>query len=278
MPGIERTLTAADGTAIFVTDWLPAADSGADTAAGGILLMHGLGEHCGRYGHVARFFNDCGLAVRTYDHRGHGRSGGKRGDVPDSDSMLHDAKMVFDDFARQFATPPMLLGHSMGGLLAARFAAENRSPLSALILSSPALAVPMSQVQKLLLKIFEAIAPGYTLSSRLDGRYLSHDPGVNSAVDKDALAHTRISARLMRCMLTSIEIAHAGAQAMKLPILMVVAGDDHFVDAKGSQVFFGRLPSGTATMHLYPEMYHEVFNEVDAHRVFEDVRSWLQKL
>ena len=192
MPSIEHTLTAADGTAIFVTDWLPDAwaDSDADKVAGGILLMHGLGEHCGRYAHVARFFNDCGLVVRAYDHRGHGRSGGKRGDVPDSDSMLHDAKMVFDDFARQFAAPPLLLGHSMGGLLAARFAAENRSPLSGLILSSPALAVPLSQVQKLLLSIFEVIAPGLALPSGLDMRYLSHDPEVSSAVDKDALAHT----------------------------------------------------------------------------------------
>jgi alpha-beta hydrolase superfamily lysophospholipase len=78
--------------------------------------MHGLGEHCGRYAHVARFFNEHGWSVRTYDHRGHGRSGGARGDVPDHEAVLRDAKIVVDDFAQRFDAPPLLLGHSMGGL------------------------------------------------------------------------------------------------------------------------------------------------------------------
>lgn len=270
----ERTLTAADGTAIFVSDWLPGA---ADAALGGIVLMHGLGEHCGRYAHVARFFSDFGLAVRAYDHRGHGRSGGTRGDVPDNDRLLHDAKMVIDDFARQFATPPLLLGHSMGGLLAARFATENRSPLRGLILSSPALAIPLSRPQKLLLKILGASAPGYRIPNGLETRFLSHDHAVVDAYVADPLVHAKISARLLRCMLTSIEIAHAKASALNLPTLMVVAGDDRIVEASGSRTFFARLPPGVGTMHVYPHLYHEIFNEIEAPRVFDDIRNWLQK-
>jgi alpha-beta hydrolase superfamily lysophospholipase len=96
-------MTAADGTPLHGADW---SANQWGKVRGNIVLMHGLGEHCGRYAHVARFFNDCGWAVRTYDHRGYGRSGGTRGDVTDDEAILRDAKIVLDDFSRQFDTPP----------------------------------------------------------------------------------------------------------------------------------------------------------------------------
>jgi alpha-beta hydrolase superfamily lysophospholipase len=269
--GGQRTLTAADGTAISITDWHPPGG-----ASGGIIVMHGLGEHSGRYAHVIKFLNDLGLAVRTYDHRGHGRSGGPRGDVPDDDCILDDAKMVVDDFAGQFAAPPLLLGHSMGGLFAARFAVENRSPLRGLILSSPALGLPMSSGQKLLAKLLLAIAPGLALPNGLERRFLSHDQKVVDAYNNDPLVHPKISARLLRCMMTSIDIAQAKAPTLYLPTLLVVAGDDHLVDPRGSQAFFDRLPSGVGAIHVYPRLYHEIFNEFEAAQVFGDIRAWLQ--
>jgi alpha-beta hydrolase superfamily lysophospholipase len=270
--GMQRTLTAADGTALFVNDWLPEGAVG-----GGIVLMHGLGEHCGRYAHVARFFNDLGLAVRAYDHRGHGRSGGARGDVPDGDRILDDAAMVVADFSKQYPKP-LLLGHSMGGLFAARFAVEGRAPLRGLILSSPALALPLSAGQKLLAKLLAKVAPGLAIPNGLERRYLSHDPKVVDAYNGDPLVHAKISARLLRCMLASIAKAHAKAPALRLPTLIVAAGDDHLVDARGSRSFFDLLSPGMATLHIYPQLYHEIFNELEAEQVFSDVRAWLQKL
>ncbi|MDO9192342.1 MAG: alpha/beta hydrolase, partial [Undibacterium sp.] len=96
---IEFELQATDGTALFVRDW-PVPSS--QVQRSGIVIMHGLGEHCGRYAHVARFFNALGLTVRTYDHRGHGKSGGARGDVPDHEAMLRDARLIINDFSKQF--------------------------------------------------------------------------------------------------------------------------------------------------------------------------------
>lgn len=270
----ERKLTAADGTAIFAIDWRP---EPGEVVRGGIVLMHGLGEHCGRYPHVARFFNDLGITVRAFDHRGHGRSGGARGDVRDSESMMTDAKMVFDDFAQQIGSVPFLLGHSLGGLMAARFATENRSPLRGLILSSPALTIALTPPQKLLFKILSAIAPGLALPNGLDKRYLSHDKAVVDAYAKDPLVHAKITARLLRCMLHSIESAQSKASALKIPVLMVVAGDDHIVDASGSQTFFHHLPTDQSRIHVYPQMYHEIFNEVDADAAFADLRNWMQE-
>jgi alpha-beta hydrolase superfamily lysophospholipase len=268
----ESALQAADGTPLYVADWLvepPAA------MFGGVVLMHGLGEHCGRYAHVARFFNDCGWSLRTYDHRGHGRSGGPRGDTPDDEALLRDAKIVVDDFARQLPAPPLLLGHSMGGLFAARFATAALSPLRGLILSSPALAVPVTGAQKMLLKVLRAIAPGFGVPNGLRAEFLSHDPAVVEAYLDDPLGHAKISARLLSSMLAAVEFAQSHAAALKIPTLLVVAGDDRLVDAAGSQRFFRQLAPGNATMHLYPGLYHELFNERDAEPVFADVRAWL---
>lgn len=268
----EFQLTAADGVSLYVVD--SPADRQDDNTRG-LVLMHGLGEHCGRYAHVVRFFNECGWSVRRYDHRGHGKSGGARGDQPDGEAILHDAKVVIDDFARQFDSPPLLLGHSMGGLWAARFATAALSPLCGLILSSPALAISLSGPQKLLLKTLGAIAPGLGVPNGLQTRYLSHDPAVEAAYKKDPLVHSKITPRLLNGMLAAVAYSHAHAAALAIPTLLVVAGDDHLVDASGSDAFFARLKPGIGTMHRYADYFHEIFNEVGAAQVFEDVRNWL---
>ena len=269
----ELLLSAADGTPLHVADWPLGSAAGE-----GIVLMHGLGEHCGRYAHVARFFNDCGYSVRTYDHRGHGRSGGARGDVPDADALLRDAHIAIDDFAQNLATPPLLLGHSMGGLFAAYYATRAISPLGGLILSSPALGISLSGAQKLLLQILRALAPGLGIPNGLDSKYLSHRQEVVDAYDSDPLVHPKISARLLRAMLTAIENSQAQASTLGIKTLLVVAGDDHLVDASGSDAFHTKLAPGVGTMHRYPGYYHELFNETEAGRVFDDVRAWLDRL
>ncbi|MFH1043659.1 MAG: alpha/beta hydrolase [Pseudomonadota bacterium] len=271
----ELSLSAADGTSLFVADWQ--IDSAA-AAGKGIVLMHGLGEHCGRYAHVAQFFNDCGYSVRAYDHRGHGRSGGRRGDVPDAETLLQDAKIAVDDFARNLSAPPLLLGHSMGGLFAAYYATRALSPLGGLILSSPALRIRLARAQKLLLQVLGAMAPGFGIPNGLESRYLSHRQEVVDAYGSDPLVHTKISARLLRAMLEAIEFTQAHASALSVKTLLLVAGDDRLVDAAGSEAFFRKLAPGVGAMHAYPGFYHELFNEVEAGRVFDDIRAWLGEL
>jgi alpha-beta hydrolase superfamily lysophospholipase len=270
----SHQVSAADGTMLYVTDsLLPAAQ-----ARGSVVLMHGLGEHSGRYRHVASFFNDCGLSVRCYDHRGHGRSQGKRGDVINGDPMLQDAEIIVEDFSARFPEPPFLFGHSMGGLFAARFALAGLSPLRGLILSSPALAVTMSAFQRGMLKIMYAVAPTLGMPNGLSPSFLSHDPKVVAAYKADPLVHGRISARLLRSMLSSIDYCQAHAGSMAIPTLMLIAGDDHLVDAEGSRRFFARLPPGLAQMHVYDGMYHEIFNEIDSQRPFADLRTWVEQV
>lgn len=273
---IEFALQAADGTALFVRDWpAPAAPDASAAARDGIVIMHGLGEHCGRYAHVARFFNALGFAVRTYDHRGHGKSGGARGDVPDHEAMLRDARLVINDFSRQLQAPPLLLGHSMGGLFAARFAVAGLAPLRGLILSSPALAIRMSGFQSALLKVLSLLIPGVGVPNGLQTRFLSHDGEVIYAYENDALVHGRVSARLLNSMLQAMRYAQDHAAQLAIPVLLLVAQDDHLVDPAGSRAFAARLAPALSSAIYYEDFYHEIFNELDATRVFDDLRIWL---
>ena len=276
--GIESRstlLTAADGTSLHVTDFFPPQDASAH-----IVIMHGLGEHSGRYQHVAAFFCARGFAVRTYDHRGHGRSSGARGDVPNVHALLDDAAIVMADWMSGKDTPataPYLLGHSMGGLFAARFAIANTMPLAGLILSSAALALPLNIAQKLLLNTLTTLAPGLAVSNGLKQRYLSHDTAVVKAYQQDPLVHNKITARLLNAMLAAITVTEREAAQLRLPTLLIFAGDDHLVDPRGSEAFFNHLNDGVGRRHRYDALYHEIFNESanDAARVFADVGQWL---
>jgi len=273
----ESTLDGYDGTPLFVRDWIPPHPG---SAGGSIVLMHGLGEHSGRHAHVARFFTECGMAVRAYDHRGHGRSGGARGDVPDDEAILRDAKIVIDDFTHRLggSSAPMLFGHSMGGLFAARFATGRLSPLKALLLSSPGLGLPLSAAQKILLKLMTKIAPGLGVNNGLPTKYLSHDPAVEAAYLKDPLVHSKISARLLNSMQAAVDFSQSHAGQLDIPVLLVFAGDDHLVDASGSERFAAGLAPGIGSVRRFDGFYHEIFNETGAAHVFEEVRRWLARL
>jgi alpha-beta hydrolase superfamily lysophospholipase len=268
----EHSLTASDGTRLFVRDWM------VERPQGALVILHGLGEHCGRYLHVARFLNEQGWSVRTYDHRGHGQSGGARGDAPDNEALVRDAEMMVANFARETGQRPVLFGHSMGGLFAARVATGGKVPLRALSLSSPALAVPLNAFQKLLLRFMSAVAPGVAVKNNVKSRYVSHDEKVVKAYDSDPLVHDRITARLLNGMLAAIDFAHANAASLSIPVQLQVAGDDHLVDAAGARAFHARLPAHLRTMHWYDQLYHEIFNELDARAVFEDLGQWLAAL
>jgi alpha-beta hydrolase superfamily lysophospholipase len=261
-------VSTADGIPLHVCDYLLPVSA----AWGSIVLMHGLGEHSGRHRHLAQFLNAQGLSVRTYDMRGHGRSGGTRGDVIHGDPMLQDAEIVIDEFAAGFDAPPFLLGHSMGGLFAARFALSKRSPLRGLILSSPALAVNLSAVEQFFLKVMHRVAPWLGVPNGLQPRYLSHDTRIVDAYRNDPLVHNRISARLLQSMLASIDYCAAHAQHYPVPALLLYAGDDHLVDAGGSESI-RHAPNVEA--HRYDALYHEIFNEGPA--AFSDLGDWLAR-
>jgi alpha-beta hydrolase superfamily lysophospholipase len=268
----EAFLQSADGTALFYREWL------VDHPRGAVFIAHGLGEHSGRYAELAGIFNAMGLSVRAQDHRGHGRSSGARGSIVRADDFLLDMKRVFDHFALAQQTTPFLFGHSLGGLIAARFATGGFSQVRGLMLSSPALAIYLSRFQRLLLALGSALAPGLAVSTGLPSNRLSHDSEVQQAASGDMLNHRKAAPRVVRFMLDAIEHSIADAARLTSPVLLQFAGDDLLVDPAGSERFYARLPEAHRTRYRYEEAYHEIFNEAPPLRqqVQQDLMDWLK--
>ncbi len=255
-------------------DWpLPAGQG----ARGTLLLVHGLGEHAGRYAHVAERLNAWGFAVRGHDHFGHGRSAGRRGALRSDDQLLTDLAAVIDATRARMAAgqPLILLGHSLGGLVAARLVSLGLRRVDSLVLSSPALDAGLSAAQKLLLRALHPIAPGLRLGNGLDDRYLSHDRAMVAAYRSDPLVHDRIGLRLARFIASAGPATLACAPRWQVPTLLLFAGDDRLVDPAGSRAFARAAPPSLVTAREFPQHFHELFNEVERAPVFEALHDWL---
>lgn len=272
-----EALTTADGIELHVQRWTVADGT---PRRGSVLLVHGLGEHSGRYAHVAEALNAIGLDVTGYDHRGHGRSGGTRGCLPHADALVEDLGQVFDALATEDPawSPPFLLGHSMGGAIAARAATGGFVTPRGLILSSPALAATLSPAKRAMTVVARRLIPDRPVPNGLPIDVISHDPETIAAYRGDPAVHDRISARLFDALVAWGDAARAAASRLHVPTLGLVAGRDRFVDATGSRAFFAALPKGVGTLHVYDDLYHEVLNErePDRSRVLADLRAWLE--
>ncbi len=267
----------ADGVELFVREW-PAA-----RRRGSLLLVHGLGEHSGRYAHVAAVLNEAGLHVRAYDQRGFGRSGGARATLPHPDALVDDAAAMFDALAAEARDagepPPFLLGHSMGGLVAARAVTGGRIAPRGLVLSSPALALRLAKAQRLGVRLGARLVPNLRVPHGLPLDRLSHDPRVLAEVRADPLAHSRATPRLVGFMLDAAAAVRRDVVRLRVPTLLLVAGDDSLVDPRGSRDFADAAPAGVVTVRWFDALYHETFNEREPDRseVLEVLRRWVSE-
>ncbi len=268
------TFTASDGENIAVQDW-PLPEGVA--LRGVVVLVHGLGEHAGRYEHVARQLNAWGFAVRGYDQCGHGDSDGERGAIPYAGRLVDDlGDMVESTRARTpDGVPVILLGHSLGGLVAGYFASLRPGQVDALVMSSPALDPGLNAFQKFLLATLPRLAPNLRVGNGLDPDFLSHDPDVVAAYRADPRVHDRISARLARFIADAGPRVIARATRWKVPTLLMYAGQDRLVNPQGSRDFAAAAPSSLVTVKCFDELFHEIFNEQDAQPVFDCLRRWL---
>jgi alpha-beta hydrolase superfamily lysophospholipase len=274
--GVESTLstfTASDGDNLAVQDW-PLADGAPPRAH--VLVVHGLGEHAGRYDPLARILNGWGFAVRSYDQYGHGDSDGVRGGLPHPNRLLDDlSDLVESARLRHPGVPVVLLGHSLGGLVAASFVARTLLAVDGLVLSSPALATRLSPVQKLLMAVVPRIAPNLTVGNGVDPAYLSHDARVVQEYRNDPRVHGRISGRLARFIADEGLLVRMRAPGWKVPTLLMYAGQDRLVDPIGSQAFASAAPIRFVTARCFDPLYHEILNERECGPVYDCLRQWL---
>ena len=261
---------------LALCDWpLPAGQAARAT----VMIVHGLGEHMGRYTALAQALNSWGYAVRAYDQYGHGASKGPRGGLPSATRLLDDLAQVVDHTRAGVAAghPLLLLGHSMGGLVAARFVALQRRPVDALVLSSPALDPGLNPIQKLLVAVLPSLFPNLRVGNGLDARLISHDPTVVAAYQSDPLVHDRIAARLARFIAEDSAAVLAATPGWVLPTLLLYAGADKLVNPAGSRAFAAAAPAHVLSSQCFEPLYHEIFNEAEPGRsqVLAALRAWL---
>lgn len=275
-PETTSKIQAKDGIGLFYRQYP------ADGERARLLLVHGLGEHSGRYGHVIDRLLNRGIGVRAYDHRGHGQSDGKRGHVNRFSEYLDDLDVAIEEARRDLAetTPFLLLGHSMGGLIVLNYCQRYCRQVSAVIASSPGLA-PANKVPAVKGKIGQILSrlmPAVTLDNELEPRHLSHDGDVVDAYVNDPLVHRRISTRWFTEFLKAMAETRQAAGDIEIPVLMQVAGDDRIVDAGTARRFYEALTVSDKTLHFYDGLYHEIYNETEAQRqqVLADLESWCE--
>lgn len=267
---------ASDGDNVVVQDW--PLEPG-EPVRGVVIVVHGLGEHAGRYTRLAEQLNAWGFFVRGYDQCGHGESGGPQGGLPNDTRLLDDLADMVDAMRIRMepAVPLILLGHSLGGLVVARFVSLQMRPVDAVVLSSPALNPGLSRFQKLLLALLPRIAPNLRVGNGLKPQYLSHDAAVVRAYLEDRRVHDRISARLALFIANAGRATLALAHQWKVPTLLMYAGDDRLVNPQGSRDFANAAPKEVVTAVCFDALYHEIFNEPDAPEVFATLRAWLDQ-
>ena len=271
-------VTTDDGLTLHLRVW-PAGPS----SRGTVVLVHGLGEHIDRYDHVARRLNGLGLAVVGYDHRGHGRSPGPRGGMPSDESLCADLGRVLGAANEAFPGPLVLLGHSLGGLIAGRFVAEGLQakpaawwrPVDTLVMSSPALDPGTNAVQKLLLAVVAPMLPNLAVNNGLKVDWISRDASVVKAYAADPLVHDRITGRLGLFVARQGPAVIAAAPRWTTPTLLMWAGSDRCVSPLGSAAFAAAAPKGVVTVREWPGLFHEIFNEPEQGDVLKVLADWL---
>lgn len=273
----ESHLQACDGLSLHVHRWQP--DTGGEPLRAVVAIVHGMGEHGGRYARLAEHFAAYGIATVAYDLRGHGRSGGPRVFVKRFDEYLDDTEIFLTHIRTTFGpTPLFLLGHSMGGAIAALFAIT-RAPANvrALMLSSPALAPG------------EPVAPWMATAGRWVSRWLpkvpvfkidpaliARDEAVVAAAKKDPLnAYRGTPARTAAELLDAMARIHANAHALHLPLYIFHGTADRLTAPWASEQFHGNAGSQDKTLRLYPGHFHETLNDLGRQQVIDELTQWL---
>jgi alpha-beta hydrolase superfamily lysophospholipase len=267
-------LTMPDGQQLFLRDWPnPAAQNA-------VLIVHGLGEHSGRYEQLAQWLLARGYAVRSYDQRGHGHTRGQRAALRRSDDLLRDLTHVYQDYAQRFGRPPLLLGHSMGGAVALRAVLDGRIEPPSLILSSPALRTYEAPWLRKLASVLSRVVPRLPLRNGLPLQGLSHDAQVIEDYRNDRLCSGWITPRMADFIFRAGASSITDAWRLRVPTLLLVAGSDRLVDPSGSRDFAaGAWATKQLTSRFFDTLYHELFNETETgrHQVLAQLGEWLRR-
>ncbi len=245
--------------------------SAGDDPRAALLLVHGIGEHSGRYEHVGAAFATAGIDVLAFDQRGHGESEGRRAHVDRFDDHLGDVEALLDE-RRHLDVPLILMGHSLGGLVATRYLVSDRPQPDLAVLSSPALSANLPKWQRLLAPVIGTVLPRLRISADFDGSILSRDEAVQTAYETDPLRVPSSTARLGRETLRAMKFVNGSLDRLRVPTYVFHGSDDTLVPPSASEPL-ERLPN--VTRRVWDGLRHECLNEPEHDRVIAEIVAWL---
>lgn len=269
----EGVLPTHDGAQVYHQHWRPHGQ-----ARAGLVLIHGFGEHSGRYANLVTALNQRGIAIYSMDNRGHGRTPGKRGFIHSWDELREDVRSLIQLTAvNEPGVPIFLMGHSLGGLIAFEYALHYPGGLRGLILSAPGLSA--ENLSPLVLKIsalLSRIWPSLGIPAGLNSTAISRDPAVVAAYQTDPLIHSLTTPRLATEGIQAIRYVHRHAPELKLPLLMLHGDADRIVPSHATRSVFNTVTSSDKRYISYPGSYHEPHNDLDWQQVVTDVGDWIE--
>ncbi len=276
MQHIGFTFKSNDGLSLLGRAWM--VPSG--RPKGVVNLVHGLGEHSGRYAHVGETLVDAGYNLVGFDLRGHGLSEGKRGHTPSLKQTMDDIDIFLKESSHRFGedAPAFLYGHSLGGLLVLNYGLRRNPILAGIIATSPALrtTTPTPKAKVALAKLMAKLLPSFTLSNGLETDALSRDAAVVKTYRDDVYVHDKISASLGLILLESGEYVLTHAEDWQHPLLLMHGTADRICSSKASQKF-ATTAGDDVDLILWEDYYHEIHNDIGQEKVFSTFIQWLDK-
>lgn len=263
---------AMDGLDLHARRWEP--EGG---LRGAVCLVHGFGEHTGRYRHLAAHLTGAGYALAAFDLRGHGRSGGQRGHTPSYQVLQDDIDLLLEEARRLYPGLPLFLyGHSMGGNLALNYALRRKPQIMGVVATSPWLRLAKNPPSILLLagRVMDRFMPSFSQPNNLDAKGLSRDPEAVRGYDSDPLVNRMISTRLFFSIHDAGLWALENAGEFPLPLLIMHGGADP-VTSPGASIQFAQRVEGDCTLKIWDGLYHELHNEPQKHEIIQFIVNWL---
>lgn len=272
---VDGRCSTRDGLDLYFRAWLP------PDARAVLLFVHGLAEHSGRYLPAGARFARAGYAVYALDQRGHGLSPGRRVHIGRFEEYLDDVSaLVALARNRHPGALLFLVGHSQGGLVVVRFLLERPEGVAGAIVSSPLLGVHPnarpSPALRAVAGLLSVVWPSVLLPNHVDATVLSHHPSVGPAYLADPLVSHQVSPRWFTSVTRAIARTHQDAPRLARPLLLMASGDDRLADPEASARFAAVAPSDRVELVQWPDLYHEMFNEVDPEPVFRRMETWLE--
>lgn len=273
MDNKQGTFVGDGNLALFQQCWLPEGEPRAVLA-----VVHGIGEHSGRYHNLVDYFVPKGIAVYGFDHRGHGRSPGKRGHINDFGEFRADVAAFLKHVAQQQPNrPTILLGHSMGGLIVLNYALHHPDGYNGVIASAPHLGQPgISPVIIKISQLLSRFVPAFSINVGLDATGISRDSAAVEAYQADSLVHGLASARMGTELADAVDWTQAHAAEFKVPLLLIHGDADRLTDPQASERFFNNVKLADKKLVIYEGGFHESHNDTHRAQVMADFEQWIE--